>query len=72
MKARIQGSVVLEAVVLADGTVGDVRVMRSLDRDTGLDQAAVRAAREWRFEPGTLLGNPVPVIVILDLSFRLK
>lgn len=72
MSAKIQGSVVLEAVVLSDGNVGEVRVMRSLDRDTGLDEEAVRAAREWRFEPGTLHGNPVPVIVTLDFSFRLK
>jgi protein TonB len=53
MRAKIQGTVVLECVVLPDGTVGDVRVNRSLDPVFGLDQEAVKAARQWRFVPAS-------------------
>jgi TonB family protein len=69
LRAKIEGDVELEAVVKADGTVGDVRVSRSLD--PGLDAEAVKAARMWLFKPGTDRdGRPVPVIVTLMLSFR--
>src|SRR6476661_6785579 len=50
-RAKIQGDVELEAVVNADGKVGDVRVVRSLDDRFGLDQNAVQAARQWLFTP---------------------
>jgi TonB family protein len=43
MRAKVQGGVALEAVVRADGTVGEVRVMRSLDTRYGLDDEAVKA-----------------------------
>lgn len=72
IRALIQGTVGLEAVVLPNGRVGDVRVIRSLDSATGLDGEAVSAAKRWRFRPGTLNGEPVPVIVRIDMTFRLK
>jgi TonB family protein len=50
---KIQGSIVLELVVRRDGTPADIRVIRSLDPG-GLDEQAVVAARQWRFEPGRL------------------
>src|SRR5690606_7728059 len=53
MRAKIQGRVTLEAIVTADGTVGDVRIIRSLDPTFGLDQEAIRTAKLWRFRPGT-------------------
>jgi len=71
MRAKIQGIVELEAVVLPNGTVGDVRIVKSLDARYGLDQEAIRAARAWLFRPGTLQGKPVPVLVTLILEFRL-
>ena len=61
-----------EAVVDVDGSVTQVRVTRSLDNTFGLDQAAIDAARQWKFEPGTLKGKPVPVLITLLLEFRLK
>ena len=70
-RAKIQGSVVLDAVVQPDGSVDDVTVLRSLDRVFGLDQAAVEAAKEWRFLPGTRFGEPVAVYVRLAIEFRL-
>ncbi len=72
MRARIQGTVWLEVVVLSDGTVGDVTVTKSLDRVFGLDEQAISAARQWRFAPGTRLGEPVAVLVSLELFFNLR
>ena len=70
--ARIEGTVVLECVVLADGTVGDVTVARSLDSVLGLDQEAVKATKQWQFKPGMKDGKPVAVRVSLELTFTLK
>lgn len=72
MRAKIQGTVVLEAVVNPDGTVGNVEIIKSLDGTFGLDQEAIRAARQWRFMPGTLRGQPVPVLVTIELTFTLR
>jgi len=72
MRAKIQGIVELEAVVLPDGSVGDVSVTRSLDRTFGLDNEAIKAVRQWRFAPGTRLGRPVPVLVTIELTFTLR
>ena len=72
MRAKIQGTVWLEVVVLPDGTVGDIRITKSLDPVFGLDQQAIDAARQWRFAPGTRFGEPVPVLVGLELYFNLR
>jgi len=72
MRAKVQGAVWLEAVVLPDGTVGDVKVVRSLDSNFGLDQEAIKAAKQWRFRPGTRLGEPVAVLVTIELTFTLR
>jgi periplasmic protein TonB len=72
MNARLQGSVVLECVVRPDGSVGDVRVLRSLDPVFGLDQEAVKAALQWRFLPGTRLGTPIAVRVTIELAFAIR
>lgn len=71
MRARIEGVVELEAVVRADGTVGDVRVLKSLDQTYGLDAEAIATARKWLFRPGAKDGKPVAVIVTIILEFRL-
>lgn len=72
MRAKMQGSVELEAVVLPNGTVGDVRITRSLDKAFGLDQEAIKAAKQWRFRPGTRFGEPVPVLITIELAFTLR
>ena len=72
MEAKIQGYVVLEIVVRPDGSVGDVQVVKSLDLRYGLDQEAVKAARQWRFAPGTRNGQPVSVRKSIELSFTLR
>lgn len=72
MRARIQGSVWIECVVQADGTVGNARIIQSLDRRFGLDEEAMAAARRWRFRPGLLNGKPVPVVVTIELMFSVR
>ncbi len=72
MRAKIQGVVMVEAVVLPDGGVGQVQVVRSLDPTFGLDQEAIKAVKRWRFRPGTRLGQPVPVLVEIELTFTLR
>jgi periplasmic protein TonB len=72
MRAKVQGTVELEAVVLPNGSVGEVRVVKSLDRSLGLDNEAITAAREWLFSPGRdREGRPVPVLVTLLIEFRI-
>ena len=51
MEEKVQGEVLMECVVKADGTVGDKKIVKSLHPD--LDQAALDAAAQWVFEPGT-------------------
>lgn len=72
MRAKVQGTVLIQAVVMPDGTVGNVEVVRSLDQTFGLDQEAVKAAKQWRFVPGTRFGRPVPVLVTIELTFTLR
>src|SRR5687767_13354502 len=70
MQAKIEGTVLVEAVVRADGTVGDVTVTRSLDTEYGLDDAAVKATKQWLFEPGTKDGKAAAVRVSIEHTFR--
>ncbi len=72
MRAKVQGTVLLECVVQPDGTVGNIKVVRSLDSAFGLDQEAVKAARQWQFAPGTRFGQPVPVLVTIEIAFTLR
>ena len=72
MRARIQGLVALQAVVLPDGSVGSARVVRSLDSTFGLDEEAVKTIKMWRFIPGTLAGRAVPVLIEIELTFTLR
>jgi TonB family protein len=72
MEARVQGTVWIDCVVEIDGTVTRTRVSRSLDTQHGLDREAVAAARQWRFEPGTKDGSPVPVVITIELAFTLR
>ena len=68
---KIQGTVVLELVVRSDGRPSDIRIVRSLDPG-GLDEQAIIAASQWRFEPGRLAGKPVNVLVTVMLDFWIR
>jgi TonB family protein len=67
-EAGIQGVVVMEVVVDTAGGVRDARVLRSIPL---LDQAALDAVRQWRFEPTLLNGQPMPVIMTVTINFTL-
>ena len=67
--ARVQGLVVIEATIGADGRVINARVLRSVSQ---LDQAALDAVRQWQYTPTLLNGVPVPVIMTVTVNFQLK
>lgn len=69
-RKSISGEVVLEIVIRSNGSVGDVRVLRGLG--AGLDQRAVEAVRQWRFDPAQRKGVPVDVIVEVAVEFMLR
>ncbi len=66
----ISGDVVLEIVVRADGTVGDVKVLEGLGG--GLNRNAVDAVKQWRFSPARRQGVPVDVMVEVAVAFKLR
>ena len=72
MQKKIEGSVFMDVVVDATGSVSDVAVTRSLDAEYGLDDAAVKTAYLWKFKPGMKDGTAVAVRVVLEMTFRLK
>ncbi len=72
-RAGIQGSVVLEVEVYKDGTIGDIRVRRSLQPGPGgLDESAKAAVRKVRFQPGKSSGQAVDTMVIIPIEFKLN
>jgi protein TonB len=66
--ARVQGAVILEAVLDERGKVDRVRVLRSIPL---LDEAALGAVRQWRYTPTLLNGVPVPVLMTITVHFTL-
>ena len=66
-----EGSVMLEAIVTADGYASQIQVVRSLDRG-GLDEEAVAAVRQWRFEPGRRAGVAVDVLITIMIDFAIR
>jgi protein TonB len=68
-KAKYQGTVVLWIVVDATGNVTDARVVKPLG--LGLDEKALDTVRTWKFKPALRNGTPVPVRVMVEVSFRL-
>ena len=67
--AKIQGVVILEAVIDGNGQVVDARVLRSIPL---LDQAAYDAVKQWEFEPTLLNGVPTPVVMTVTVNFVLQ
>jgi protein TonB len=67
--ARVEGTVVIDAIISATGTVQDMRVVSSIPL---LDRAALDAVRQWVFTPTRLNGVPVPVILTVNVEFKLQ
>jgi TonB family protein len=66
---KIQGKVIIEAVIGADGKVIDAKVLRSVAM---LDRAALDAVKQWEFTPTLLNGKPVPVVMTVTVNFTLQ
>jgi protein TonB len=69
--ARVEGSVILQAIIHADGSVGDLQVLRCNRPGMGFEEAAVEAVRKWRYEPATQNGRPVEVYFTVFVEFKL-
>jgi TonB family protein len=68
--ARISGIVIVQTAITENGTVEDVRLLRSVAPE--MDMAAMDAVRQWTFQPGTINGKPAPVLFVLTINFLLK
>jgi protein TonB len=69
-KARMEGVVILEAIITGEGNVEDVRVLKSVN--PLLDASAVRAVQQWKYKPATLNGRSVRVYLTVTVTFRLN
>ncbi len=69
-RQSLEGEVVFEIVVRRDGSVGDVQLIKGLP--SGLNERAMAAVRQWRFAPATRRGQPVDVIVEVEVEFKLR
>jgi len=70
LAARVQGVVILEAIIDTEGSVASITVLRGLK--LGLTESAVEAVRQWRFEPSTVEGRAVPVVYRLTVVFQIR
>ena len=69
-EARIQGTVILEAIINEDGDIARVRSIKGLPME--LTDNAIAAVKTWKYEPATLDGKPVSVYYQLTINFRLN
>ncbi|MEW5805847.1 MAG: energy transducer TonB [Acidobacteriota bacterium] len=70
-KAKIEGSVILQAVIKKDGTVGDIVILRSPGAKLGFEEAAAEAVKKWRYKPALQNGRPVDVYFTVEVNFTL-
>jgi TonB family protein len=68
-RKKLEGTVLLSLVVTANGDTADIKVTRALG--SGLDEKAIEAVSQWKFEPATKDGKPVAVKVAVEVSFHL-
>ena len=69
-RARVQGTVVIDATIDKAGNVIDAQILKALPM--GLDQSALEAVRQWKFESSTLNGKPVSVYYTVTVTFTLN
>ena len=69
-RAHVEGVIVVEAIIGADGLVRDVRVLRGAS--LLLDPAALEAVRRWRYRPARIGGRPVAVYLNVVVTFSLR
>jgi len=68
-RKKLEGTVLLSLVVTANGDTADIKVTRALG--SGLDEKALEAVSQWKFEPATKDGKPVAVKIAVEVSFHL-
>jgi TonB family protein len=71
-RRRVTGAVVLDVLVDENGAVQDVKVLRGVKPDFGLDAAAVAAVRKWRYKPATKAGVRVKIKISVTVAFKLQ
>ena len=71
LQSQVRGRVLVDVVVLPGGQVGDALVVVCVG-DREADAEALKAAKSWLFKPGTRYGQPVPVILSIEMEFRLS
>ena len=69
LRKKVQGAVVLEVIILREGKIGPVRVLRGLSE--GLNERAIECVRQWLFVPGKLNGESVDVIAEIEVNFSI-
>jgi protein TonB len=69
MDARVEGIVIIEAVIDDRGGVAETRILRGVPV---LDDAALEAVRQWTYTPTLLNGVPTPVVMTITVTFRLQ
>jgi protein TonB len=69
-KARVQGVVIVEAIIDERGNVVNARILKGLPM--GLDKAALEAVQRWKFKPATLENKPVKVYYTLTVNFQVQ
>jgi protein TonB len=69
ISAKVTGTVILEATVDESGAVTDLKVLRSIAL---LDRAAIKAVKQWRYEPFLLNGIAAPFILTVTVTFSLR
>ena len=72
VRARVQGSIFVDCVVQPSGSCTNIEVKRSFRPAFGLDDEAIKAAAQWRFRPGLRSGQPVPVLVTIEIMFAIR
>lgn len=69
--ARLEGNVILQAIIHSDGTVGEVEVLRSNRPNMGFEEAAISAVQTWQYKPALQNGKPVDVYFTVFVEFKL-
>lgn len=71
-KAKIEGQVILQALIDSDGTVKEAQILKSPGAKFGFDEEAINAIKQWRYKPGLQNGRPVAVYFTVIVTFRLE
>jgi periplasmic protein TonB len=71
-RSGVEGSVILQAVIQTDGTVGSLMVLRETPGRMGFKQAAIEAISRWRYRPGLQYGRPVAIYLTITVDFTLS